>query len=752
MLQTNQAIGAVTLDTPPLLDGNLAVGAAPEHVNPLLWKLASTAEREVLRSGNTPTQTATTTAAPSALPRAQAPAAAPRAAAAAPAAATSQASSADQAALVKVTDQFRARFADAAKDPTKFEALLTKAFGDKYDKAAAEGLRQQALRNDFSWMPKIEVVSSAQMADQSGTQGEGVALGAYAKASDTIYLSRELLHTDPAKAERILTEEVGHALDARINTTDALGDEGDIFSALLHGDNVTDAQLQEMRADNDHGTVTINGKTVDVEYGLFKKIKKAFKSVANAVVNTVKAGVKVAVGFATFNPSMVKEGFTEGFNAVKTAVSEAWKDLKDEFKKVMNSKWLGIVLTICRYIPIPIVALVANIVSAVKAAYTVYQGIKYKSIGAVLSGVAGLAGGAANFAGSLGATASTVSSIQSFADGAQKVSMAYNAASAKSFGQAASLVAQVVGAPASVVQAANTVATVEKVVKAVETKDYAGAVAGVATFAASNTGKDLGISKETADNIKDIATTVKTVQNVVAAVEKKDYVGVAAGVATFAASNTGKDLGISKETADNIKDIATTVKTVQNVVTAVEKKNYAGAVAGVAAFAASENGKDLGISQDTAKSLADVAKTAKNVQNVVNAVEKKDYVSIIAAGALGASGATKETLGEIGQVRKAVQNQDYRQAVEATNTVLGKPVSAATVAALQDVAEIAGDIRTVRTKFDERNYRATGAAVTETVKDIKAAQASGAIATAVSNQTQALQDLWANWGTAQAKH
>lgn len=652
MLQTNQAIGARSLDTPLSLDAG-AAGAAPDHVDPLLWKLASPSERESLsQPGNAAagrsSEAVATDQAATLSPAQPGALAAPRAAAQAPSATAP--ASADQAVIVKVTDQFRARFSEAARDPAQFGELLRKSFGEGYDTQAAEGLRQQALRNDFSWMPKIEVVSQAQLADVSGTQGEGVAQGAYSQSTDTVFISRELLNSDPVQAERILCEEMGHALDARLNTQDAAGDEGDLFSALLHGDNVSDAQLQAMRADNDHGVINVNGQRVEVEYGFFKKLVKkvtgAVKSVGNFVANTAKAAVNVAVGVATLDTDRIKDGLKDGVNAAKTlvkdavtAVKETWKDLKDDFQKLMQSKVFAAVLMVARFIPIPVVQLVVRVIDLVKAAYSVYQGVKHKSFGAVLGGVAGLAGGAANFAGALGASASTVNTIQTVATTAKTASMAYNAIATKDFAGAAVLAAEAFGAPKGVTDTLKTIKTVDNVVKAVENKDYAGAVTGAANLMAGPAGKALGVTAETAQTAQQAARTVAQVQGVVKAVEKKDYAA--------AVIQTGNLLDASPD----VKGVLNKATQVQQLVKAVEKNPAAGAVAVLAAGAVAA---DL---VTVPAEFKDTLKTAQQVQKLVKAVEKDDYTAAVKTGAavLGFKEQTFNGLDNSTEIKAAVK-------------------------------------------------------------------------------------------------
>jgi hypothetical protein len=87
---------------------------------------------------------------------------------------------------------------------------------------------QIAWKNqDFSVVPNIEVRSGAEL---------GGAIGAYAQATNTIYLSQDYLNQNAADIESItsvLLEEIGHAVDAKVNIVDASGEEGAIFSICL---------------------------------------------------------------------------------------------------------------------------------------------------------------------------------------------------------------------------------------------------------------------------------------------------------------------------------------------------------------------------------------------------------------------------------------------------------------------------------------------------------------------------------------
>ena len=93
------------------------------------------------------------------------------------------------------------------------------------------------------------------------------ARAAYDASRDTIYLSRTfLLQATPAAVTAVLIEEIGHAVDPRVNATDAPGDEGAIFAQLVLGNTVGGDELAELKAENDHGTVAVGGTTNAVEF------------------------------------------------------------------------------------------------------------------------------------------------------------------------------------------------------------------------------------------------------------------------------------------------------------------------------------------------------------------------------------------------------------------------------------------------------------------------------------------------------
>jgi hypothetical protein len=134
------------------------------------------------------------------------------------------------------------------------------AFGQNFDRAKAERLRQQWVNRDFRQLPKVQTL---------GSQVLGAANGAYAASTNTIYLSETFLKTAPtASIVNAILEEIGHYVDATINASDSAGDEGAIFAALVQGEQLSSAQLRLLKAENDWTTLQINGKSVVVEQAI----------------------------------------------------------------------------------------------------------------------------------------------------------------------------------------------------------------------------------------------------------------------------------------------------------------------------------------------------------------------------------------------------------------------------------------------------------------------------------------------------
>ncbi|MFN6565565.1 MAG: beta strand repeat-containing protein [Nostoc sp. ChiSLP01] len=129
-------------------------------------------------------------------------------------------------------------------------------FGSQYNFALVENLRSRWQNRDFSQLPPIEVLNSGM---------DGIA-GAYASSNNTIYLSQSFLDTaSSSQIVAVLLEEIGHSIDAQINTKDSKGDEGELFSDLVRGVSLTWEQIQAVQTQNDSATITVQGQPISVE-------------------------------------------------------------------------------------------------------------------------------------------------------------------------------------------------------------------------------------------------------------------------------------------------------------------------------------------------------------------------------------------------------------------------------------------------------------------------------------------------------
>ena len=133
-------------------------------------------------------------------------------------------------------------------------ALLRLALGEEIDRTATHSLLASWRAGDFSDLPAIREVPAAVLRG---------AAGAYAAGPDLILLAAE---TPARDVLRVLLEEVGHALDARLNQVEAPGDEGAILAALILGEVPSPAALAAMRAEDDHGWVMLDGQMLQVEF------------------------------------------------------------------------------------------------------------------------------------------------------------------------------------------------------------------------------------------------------------------------------------------------------------------------------------------------------------------------------------------------------------------------------------------------------------------------------------------------------
>ena len=332
-----------------------------------------------------------------------------------------------------VQEQFSADFASKAQDPQAFHQLMSQVYGKGYDRKKAEAFRQRALKGDFAWLPKVRFLKDS---DISGANG------AYDKASGTIYLN-EKLADQPELAAVTYAEEVGHHLDTELKSEDTAGDEGEMFRRLLGGEELSKSQIAEIRAENDKGTIVVDGKQVEVEFFL-KKVKKKLK----------KAAKKIAKG-----PKSLAKSIGKG-------IKSAGKAIKDGFKKALNklaqSKWVGYALTALSFVPVT-----SGFAMAANAALAAYRAIKNGDWAGAVIGAAGAFTGAGGVVGRV-------------ANAVVRGGQMYQAARAAGKGQWTAAMAAVAAATNN-----QNLANAAKVAHGVKEKDYGMILSGAAGMTGS---------------------------------------------------------------------------------------------------------------------------------------------------------------------------------------------------------------------------------------------------------------------------
>ncbi|MEZ0266032.1 MAG: hypothetical protein ACAI43_14990 [Phycisphaerae bacterium] len=222
---------------------------------------------------------------------------------------------------------FKDQFGAMASDKAAFHDKMKTIYGEGYDSAKAEGFRQKALAGDYDWLPPIRFAKSEEL---------NGANGCYNAEEGVVYINEELKN-DPKLAARTYVEEAGHHLDTKLNRGDAAGDEGELFRRIMGGEKLSQSQIAEVKNENDKGTVTINGKTMEVEFwNPFKAVGDAVSGAAKAVGNAVSGATKAVGNAVSGAANAVGNAVGTAAKAVGNAVSGAAKAVGEAAKGVAN--------------------------------------------------------------------------------------------------------------------------------------------------------------------------------------------------------------------------------------------------------------------------------------------------------------------------------------------------------------------------------------------------------------------------------
>ena len=137
--------------------------------------------------------------------------------------------------------------------------LLPTIFGETID---IEGVISW-LQNNNNLLPEIEIKSSSQI---------NYAKGAYSPDTNKIYLAEEFLVSQAnniSAVSKLLIEELGHFLDHQFNTSEGLGDEGELFAAIVTGEELTAEEITTIQTEDDRAIIELDDKLITIEQANF---------------------------------------------------------------------------------------------------------------------------------------------------------------------------------------------------------------------------------------------------------------------------------------------------------------------------------------------------------------------------------------------------------------------------------------------------------------------------------------------------
>ncbi len=143
---------------------------------------------------------------------------------------------------------------------TNFLDQLRISFGDRFDPDIAIDIHHSLLAGDLNFLPPIEIRTSEELAGANG---------AYDRTRDRIFIAQDFLIESldrPDLLLNLLLEEIGHKFDRLLNgDVDSAGDEGAIFAAIVQGQILSSDTLAQLRVEDDHQVLIIDGQLVAVE-------------------------------------------------------------------------------------------------------------------------------------------------------------------------------------------------------------------------------------------------------------------------------------------------------------------------------------------------------------------------------------------------------------------------------------------------------------------------------------------------------
>ncbi|AIE75095.1 MULTISPECIES: S-layer family protein [unclassified Synechocystis] len=180
-------------------------------------------------------------------------------------------------------------------------------YGQNYDVVAAEALRSRWASEDFSDVPAIEMLSAEVL---------GSAVGAYAQSINKIYLSDRFVATaTEVQLVAVILEEIGHAVDALVNSQDSPGDEGEIFANLVLGVQLSELGIESLKTQDDNFTILVDGQSLQVEAATINVTNTNDSGTGSLRQAILDANATVGVAdIITFTGSVFTDGIADTIN------------------------------------------------------------------------------------------------------------------------------------------------------------------------------------------------------------------------------------------------------------------------------------------------------------------------------------------------------------------------------------------------------------------------------------------------------
>ncbi|WP_420758842.1 CHAP domain-containing protein [Nostoc sp. CALU 546] len=160
--------------------------------------------------------------------------------------------------LLEAVDLAHEQFSQFIASPD-LDYNMNLVFDNNWDRQAFQKVVQDVKQSGFRNLVEIDVLTGIQLNGANAS---------FAQETNTIYFSEDFLLNNASNTEAITAvfhEEFGHWLDSKINTFDALGDEGELFQKIVHNESLNADNLFLLKTENDHSTIVIDGKSLSIE-------------------------------------------------------------------------------------------------------------------------------------------------------------------------------------------------------------------------------------------------------------------------------------------------------------------------------------------------------------------------------------------------------------------------------------------------------------------------------------------------------